>query len=114
MAFKTPESSKRPSAVQEAALMAELLSGLDAEDIFSYVPSPDVVKTRPRTMRLTPRKAVTPRKAPISCPKSRAKVVGGTVCNEDLDALLDGAADWSWDDVLTPVKASSRKARRDL
>jgi DNA replication ATP-dependent helicase Dna2 len=104
---------KKPSLEEENAFMDDLLSGLDADDFFNQTPSsplkspiksghtPSITKKSigtaspktPARKRLNKTAHATPRKLPTQ---------------GDLDALVEGAEDWDWDDMLSsPLKGGS-------
>lgn len=110
----------KPSEQDEASFMNDLLAGIDAS-FFDAVPSPDPVsKKQPKKYFVTP---APPRPTPTLMqnvmteeePKSKKRRVSGALANEveDIDALLEGAEGWDWDDMeedfLSPRKRKKNK-----
>lgn len=101
--------------------MSDLLSGIDSS-IFDSVPSPDPPRKRAASVKVphsplrrlykTPTKSK-PKRCTASPLQSISEATNGQ--NEDLSQLLEGAADWDWDDMnadfLTPKKNASPKRR---
>jgi hypothetical protein len=108
--FGVLEANMAPASAEEAALMAELLADISNDP---KIPSP-TVKPKAPPPRFSPKAAFTPRRTPGRCPKRSAQKASHVAINEDADMamLLDGAEDWSWDDMLTPVKRASPKKVR--
>lgn len=101
--------------------MSDLLSGID-DSIFDSVPSPDPPRKRSTSVKSqqSPLRRLykTPTKSKLKrCAASPLKSFSETTSghNEDLAQLLEGAADWDWDDMnadfLTPKKNASPKRR---
>jgi hypothetical protein len=121
--------------VSEADFMASLLGDIESS-FFNAVPSPvsSPVRKRARTRSISPAKPpssagsnvlhyVAGPSTPIRSVKrgrnnkdvEENKPVGKQdVEGEDLDALLAGADDWNWDDMLTPQKPKATSPRKYL
>ena len=95
-------SSTKPSAQDEAQFMELLLSGIDAS-IFDGAPSPDPTPKKRKTG--TARTNATPVKRENHAqPEKRTAEKENIFREEDIAALLEGAEDWDWDDILTPPR----------
>ncbi|EJD05682.1 Dna2-domain-containing protein [Fomitiporia mediterranea MF3/22] len=99
--------SSRHSAQDEAVFMQELLSGVDSS-FFDAVPSPDPTpKKRKRpTEELSENKHLSGQKENANVVFESAKKKPRALGSQDYDiaALLEGAEDWDWDDMLSPVR----------
>ena len=116
-------SPAKPTAQDEANFMEDLLSGIDAS-FFDAVPSPDPISKK------QPEKLTTPYKRPKITPinntnqpimkdcKANQCETTKSVRDVDMDALLEGAEAWDWDDMeedfLSPSKRRKAKVRINL
>lgn len=101
----------KPSATDEEVFMADLLSGANSS-FWDAVPSPDPTpKKRKRPTRDLPDiQPETNSQASIGTQNididagRKPKKYESSCSAEDIAALLEGAEDWDWDDMLSPVK----------
>jgi DNA replication ATP-dependent helicase Dna2 len=91
-------SHAKPSAQDEANFMDLLLSGIDAT-IFDIQPSPD----RPSAKRKSTSRDIESKQIRDATSTNNKRIQGAAV-DEDITALLEGAENWVWDDVISPVK----------
>ncbi|KAF7299539.1 DNA replication helicase [Mycena chlorophos] len=90
-----------PTAEEEAEFMKNLM--LDLDDAFwNATPTPDPTPAKPTPNASSSTLPTTPTKSRVAA----AKPNGNSVALEDVDMgqLLEGAEDWDWDDMLSPVK----------
>ncbi|KAI0079152.1 hypothetical protein K474DRAFT_705784 [Panus rudis PR-1116 ss-1] len=106
---------KAHSAEEEADFMNSLLADLD-NSFFNAVPSPDPTPRKQKRVDGTPSRSKntkTPSKlrSGKTAPESRSDE--GTTPVPSLDALLEGAEDWDWEDMhadfMTPQKPKEEK-----